>query len=1072
MNPLVRFAASPEGTAVAASAIVQVTCVVAVAAVVARGWFRRHPAARHGLWLGALLWVLASPAVAVLVNHSRLTFVAMELPLPGVLNGSRPGPEGNEAGEGRRGDQVLSAANAGDGALLEQDAATAPGLPPRPVRRAESRPTSVAGRSAPLWPGVLGALVLVWVVGLFIALLRVAAGWWRVAALGRAARPLDAGRHGAALAEAGRALGTAGLPPIVIARGAAGPLAVGVLRPRVVLPEGLTEALLPEALRDVLIHECAHLLRRDPWVGLLQRLAGAIFWPHPFVHYVNAQLSRAREEVCDNFVIQRGDACGYARTLVTLTELCRPRGVCPAGLGLMGARWTLSERVAGLLDPGRESMTRTTLRTRWALCVLLAATGLVAAAARPGGGVRADERAPAQAARATPAEFPEDGWNLSGIVTDEEGRPVAGAAVRLPRVGLEAELEPGTTAADGAFTLHLGRQRTVVRGLVAEVDNGARVGLVRFDGLGVTSKTPPQQPVRIVVKPARLLAVHVKDAAGAPVAGAAVAAVEAVELGGDQTRATTGPDGAAHLRVAADSQIEWVIGLKSGAGFDYHENYHSLPPATFPPLPADLTLTLDGARTFRIKAVDSKGKPLPGIRFAPLQLVKTGKIGPVRTANYPGAWVTSDEQGIAVLDWLPGEIPGFQLEVRSKEYSAVDETPRYRFGGPPELTVRLRHMTRLAGTVRLPDGRPARGVMVRAHGSGDSTSRRPEAAWTGADGTYALDVPPEMAYTVGVMDDAWTAPVRAALVLQEDQPQQGIDFALTRGTRLDGQVTRGPTGAPAAGVLVSLMEEGPVLPKAYRVRSETADFYRNATTDAQGMYEFRVVPGRYTLRLFDEEIVTSQVEVKASADVVRDLSLAEPAQSAFVNGIVVAKAAEGEWPIPGVRVFALSVGSYGGSPSTADEVGRFRAPRKRDMVVYARGALARGEPLAGFAPVAASAGEVKLVLAPAARVTGRVVDASGKPLVKRQVMFQVDFGSDPAKSAHHRMGTYTNDQGRFSIAYPVGTAGEIEVSHQMPGRPGGARTVVAFTVPAAEAVELADLVVPASEPDAATSPRD
>ena len=132
------------------------------------------------------------------------------------------------------------------------------------------------------------------------------------------------------------------------------------------------------------------------------------------------------------------------------------------------------------------------------------------------------------------------------------------------------------------------------------------------------------------------------------------------------------------------------------------------------------------------------------------------------------------------------------------------------------------------------------------------------------------------------------------------------------------------------------------------------------------------------------------------------------------------------------------------------------------MVLYARGDGPDSVKLAGFTPVADSASEVKLVVAPAAKVTGRVVESSGKPQANRRVMVQLDFGSDPSKSAHYQMGVYTNEQGRFVFPYfPVGTQGEFAVSHETDGRPNGARTAVRFQVPTLETVELTDLIVPA-----------
>ena len=105
--------------------------------------------------------------------------------------------------------------------------------------------------------------------------------------------------------EARKSLGVAKLPPIAVSDLTPLPVVLGCWRPLVVLPRQFVETASSTRLRDVLIHECAHIVRGDPASHALQQLAAVIFWPHPGTHWLNREINRAREEVCDNFVLQR-----------------------------------------------------------------------------------------------------------------------------------------------------------------------------------------------------------------------------------------------------------------------------------------------------------------------------------------------------------------------------------------------------------------------------------------------------------------------------------------------------------------------------------------------------------------------------------------------------------------------------------------------------------------------------------------------------------------------------------------------------------------------------------------------
>jgi len=202
------------------------------------------------------------------------------------------------------------------------------------------------------------AAVLISACGLSIStmlLARLALAWWELARLRRGATAADAATRELCAALASQMQVKA--PSVLRSPYVPSPCLAGLLRPTVLLPE--EQIQLP--LRDVLIHELAHLHRHDCDWKLLHRLATSLFFFQPLLWKLARSIDGASEEVCDDYVMQfGGDRQRYAHGLVDVAELSAipAAAIGAAGVGIISLRSMLAHRVARIMDTSRTLSTR------------------------------------------------------------------------------------------------------------------------------------------------------------------------------------------------------------------------------------------------------------------------------------------------------------------------------------------------------------------------------------------------------------------------------------------------------------------------------------------------------------------------------------------------------------------------------------------------------------------------------------------------------------------------------------------------------------------------------------------
>ncbi|HVW94370.1 MAG TPA: M56 family metallopeptidase [Mucilaginibacter sp.] len=85
------------------------------------------------------------------------------------------------------------------------------------------------------------------------------------------------------------------------------PMVIGFLKPVILVPVGLLTALSPEEAEAILLHELAHIRRRDFLVSLLQHVLEILFFFNPAVLWLSYLIRREREHCCDDLVIAQTD---------------------------------------------------------------------------------------------------------------------------------------------------------------------------------------------------------------------------------------------------------------------------------------------------------------------------------------------------------------------------------------------------------------------------------------------------------------------------------------------------------------------------------------------------------------------------------------------------------------------------------------------------------------------------------------------------------------------------------------------------------------------------------------------
>ena len=316
-----------------AGAAMAAVSVAVLALAVGRALRGRPAPLRYGLLLAALVVLGIVPAVAAAsrlagwgaVRLSPVTVDRLLAPQPFLVMPAVPRP-------------APVPASAASEESLRPKRATEPAVVPMDV------PTFREAASGLLW---------VWLGGFVFSVGLVIRDFLRLRRLRQSLVPCPSPAAVGLLSEAARSVGLVKPPRLYESAAVPVPVVIGPAKPAVVLPAGMATSLEPEKLSAVLLHEAAHVVHGDLWVGLLQHAVAAVFWWCPPVHRLNRRLAEVREEICDDYVVSaQGDGFQLAEVLVEMAAGLRDKRqrLAIGTLGAINEKPALEGRVERLVN--------------------------------------------------------------------------------------------------------------------------------------------------------------------------------------------------------------------------------------------------------------------------------------------------------------------------------------------------------------------------------------------------------------------------------------------------------------------------------------------------------------------------------------------------------------------------------------------------------------------------------------------------------------------------------------------------------------------------------------------------
>lgn len=344
------------------------TLVLLLACVAARFLRNASAALRHLVWSTALSGILLLPVLSWALPSWRVTW------WPGLMTTQAVATEPVLHEEAPLQSTAAFEAVALSVVPLPSETAAAMRQQLLTATSAEATPASMAWWRRALNSDWKQVLLWCWLVGLLFVIARVGMGTVRLWWLTREAWQITDGSWLKLVQRLATSLRLRREIALLKSGGVSVPLTWGAWRSVVVLPAEADD--WSDGCRSiVLLHELAHVKRRDCLTQLLAQVACALYWFNPLVWLAARRLREERELACDDHVLGVGTkASEYANYLVEIASALRGHPeTSHVAVGMACSQ--LESRVQAILDPRvrRDGLTRRVILSAVAVLTLFLA---------------------------------------------------------------------------------------------------------------------------------------------------------------------------------------------------------------------------------------------------------------------------------------------------------------------------------------------------------------------------------------------------------------------------------------------------------------------------------------------------------------------------------------------------------------------------------------------------------------------------------------------------------------------------------------------------------------------------